>query len=140
MPKKIFSLPRDASVSSRFSRARSASGSGRSASLMPESYAGHAIRSKMEDYVSHEDELVVIAAEVIGLAIIRMIVTKFRPDRDQSVRPPGKTDRVLGILGVESSAASNLIVHVFISYRQKRGATGAEHRVIQDRPLRRITA
>src|SRR5260370_19248409 len=114
MPKKIFSLPREAAVSSRFMRARISSGFGRSASLMRQSYSSASFRSKMEDYISHEGELVLTRSIIIRGHIVRMIVSKFGTDGDEFVGPPGKTDGMLCVLCRKAGAAAYFVIKILV--------------------------
>src|ERR1700737_3733327 len=98
MPKKIFSLPREAAVSSRFRRARISSGSGRSASLIRPIYAFDAIRSKVEDYVGDKGKLTFIAAIIVRWYVVRVIESQFGTNGDEFVRPISKPDRMLRVL------------------------------------------
>src|ERR1700736_813851 len=139
MPKKIFSLPREAAVSSRFRRARISSGFGRSASLMRRTYASASIPSKVEDHVGDKSELVVTRSIIIRGDVVRMIVSKFRTNSHEFVRPPRDTDGMLRVLRSEARAATNLVFKVFVPNGKEGARRKPKHGVVDNRPLRRVT-
>src|SRR6202035_1491852 len=119
MPKKIFSLPREAAVSSRFRRARISSGFGRSASLMRRTYASASFRSKMEDYVGDKRELAPARSVIIRVGVVRVIESEFGTNGNEFVRPIGDANCVFGVLRGKAGPGTHLVVKVFIPHGEE---------------------
>src|SRR4029077_3137852 len=93
-------------------------------------YAADAIRSKMEDYVRREDELIVPRAVVVGSLIVRMIKPELGTNGDEFVRPVSDADGMFRIQRRKPRAAADLIVKDLVAHREERVASDPKHRVI----------
>jgi hypothetical protein len=59
---------------------------------MRRTYASASFPSKVEDYISHEGELVFARSVIIRGYVVRMIESQFGANGNQFVRPVGDAD------------------------------------------------
>ena len=93
----------------------------------------------MEDHVCAKDELVMPGSVVKGSLSVRVVIPKLGTNRNDFIWPPRDADSMLGIICGEASPAADLVVKIFVTHREERVPSDSEHRIVDDRPLGRIT-
>ena len=86
---------------------------------------------EVEDHVGGKDELVMPGSVIKGSCSVRVVIAKLGTYGNELVRPPGNTDRMLGIVRGKASPAPDFILEVFISDREEGAGSDSEHRVVQ---------
>src|SRR4029077_9274471 len=71
---------------------------------------------KMENHVRRKDQLVMPGAVVVRPLSVRVVKTKFGPNSNKLVGPPGYADGMLGIVRGEASPAADLVVKIFVTH------------------------
>src|SRR4029077_16956914 len=91
------------------------------------------------NHISNERELIMPGPVIVRAIIVGMVESELGANSDEFILPPSNADGMFGILCGKPGPGTHLLVKVFIPHREERARCNPEHRVIHNRPLRRIT-